>query len=176
MRFAFLNSCMLVCAVMSTSVKADVMDNYELQWRYIKNFVQYVEWPQNTDINSMTLCVAGHNPFSALPEHIRHHKLTKRLKVHVFSTRLPNEQELSQCHIMYFSAQLDFDKLIYLIEKMKSKPILSISDRGNFVKQGGSIQFFTIKRKLKFYISEGIVDRSELVLSPALLRLSQRPE
>jgi len=151
------------------------MGNYELQWRYIKNFIQYIEWPNQAADMPVTLCVAGPNPFDELPKQIRLNKQLRAFESVEYDNRLPSTDELSACHIMYFSVQLDFDKYIYLIDKIKEQPILTISDRRNFVKQGGGIQFFTLERKLKFHINDEIVEQQRLVFSPALLRLSQSP-
>jgi len=148
------------------------MEAHELQWRFIKNFVRYVDWPPKSPHSPFNFCIAGSAEFSALPEFIKLKKKKSGLKKTRFENKIPNDDELAACDVLYFSQDLDYDKHIYLLSAIEKLPILSISERNNFYKQGGIVQFLTVDRKLKFIIAAKSARRVGIVFSPALLRLS----
>ena len=41
-----------------------VMDSYDLQWRYIKNFVKYIQWSRESSITDVRFCILGQSPFA----------------------------------------------------------------------------------------------------------------
>lgn len=148
------------------------MDSYVLQWRYINNFIHYVQWPVDKVLTDFRLCIVGPSPFGDLPDVVKLNKQRVPLLITEFSNSLPQKQELEGCHIAYFDKNITFDKHIYVLNQIKGLSVLSISDRQNFTKYGGLIEFVTKNKKLRFIIDGQRAKNLGVVISPALLRLS----
>ena len=172
MKLILISLTCFLAMLISGGVNAAGMESHELQWRFIKNFVRYVEWPPKSPHSPFNFCIAGAAGFSSLPEQIKLKKQKSPLITTRFESKLPNREELASCDVLYFSQSLDYDKHIYLLSAISKLPILSVSERNNFYKQGGVVQFLTVDRKLKFIIAAESARRVGIVFAPALLRLS----
>ena len=165
--------CLLILLLLLAPAQA-AMDNYALQWQYIKNFVKYIQWPGDGQGGDFRFCVLGPSPFGATSGRIRLKKAMLSLSIIHYEDKLPDENEMALCHLAYLGHGLDADLYFYLLNELKTRPVLTISDREQFIAQGGLMQFTRVNNKLRFIINGREAKKKGIVISPVLLRLSEK--
>ncbi|WDE12711.1 YfiR family protein [Thalassomonas haliotis] len=148
------------------------MDSYDLQWRYMENFVKYIHWAKEQSLADYRVCIVGKSPF-ARPSGVLQLKQA-RLMLVAYENKLPDESEISLCHLAYLSKGLEHDLYFFILNELKKWPVLTVSDREQFIQQGGLMQFITVDNKLRFIINGHEAKRKGIIISPALLRLSEK--
>jgi hypothetical protein len=139
---------------------------YRLKAGYLFNFVKFVEWPSAVDSDSLSICVAGHNPFgSILAEIVRDEEVNDRaLATRVIVTPEPG------CDVVFVPE--DVASTPYL-RAARGTPILTVGETPDFIAKGGIINFVREERKVRFQISAPAADRARLRISSHLLRLAR---
>lgn len=164
----------VVCILNSQAAHAMVKEEGYLMARFIYTMVDHTAWETN-DIN---ICSYGHDEVSAelldrsnIPEENRfnlHHIKNINFKDNI---RLENA---SKCNIIYF-AQYQEPFIPLVLERIENLPILTVSRIENFVDMGGIMGFKVVRQKLKLRINQTALDKSQIILSPIILR-SIKPE
>jgi hypothetical protein len=147
---------------------------YPLQAAFLFNFAQFVEWPAQAFPATNSPIVIGilgeKNLFgSSLSD------LTKGELVHGHPIEIRLFRSLEQidtCHILFINP-IPTDSLPPIIEQLRERPILTVSDMEDFAKKGGMIRFVTVQNKIRFRINVQAAKEAGLVLSSKLLRLSE---
>jgi hypothetical protein len=146
---------------------------YQLKAVFLFNFTQFVDWPANAFENTqspLVIGVIGDNPFGAYlaqtvsGEKINGHPLTVQY--------YKNEEEIKSCHILFVNVS-ETKKQEQVLETVKGKNILTVSDHPDFLKQDGMIRFVTNNNKIKLQINMDACKESKMVLSSKLLRLAE---
>jgi hypothetical protein len=83
-----------------------------------------------------------------------------------------NIEEIKTCHILYINLP-ETNKLEQVIENLKGRNILTVSDAPDFLKHGGMIRFFTKNNKIQLEINLEPSKEANLVISSKLLRLAE---
>jgi hypothetical protein len=146
---------------------------YQLKAVFLFNFTQFVDWPSNVfenDRSPLVIGVIGENPFgSYLTQTVSGEKINGHpLTVQYFK----NEEEIKSCHILFVNIH-ETKKLEQVLEAVKSRNILTVSDQPDFLKQDGMIKFVTNNNKIKLQINMEACKESKMVLSSKLLRLAE---
>jgi hypothetical protein len=146
---------------------------YQLKAVFLFNFTQFVDWPANAFENAqspLVIGVIGDNPFGAYlaqtvsGEKINGHPLTVQY--------YKNEEEIKLCHILFINVN-ETKKQEQVLESVKGKNMLTVSDHPDFLKQDGMIRFVTNNNKIKLQINIDACRESKMVLSSKLLRLAE---
>jgi hypothetical protein len=146
---------------------------YQLKAVFLFNFTQFVDWPANAFENTqspLVIGVIGDNPFGAYlaqtvsGEKINGHPLTVQY--------YQNEEEIKSCQILFVNVN-ETKKQEQVLETVKGKNILTVSDDPDFLKQDGMIRFVTNNNKIKLQINMDACKESKMVLSSKLLRLAE---
>jgi len=146
---------------------------YQVKAAFLFNFTQFVEWPESSFSNSQipaVIGILGKDPFGnylqdmIAGEAINHHPL---LIKHFSSV-----EEVANCHIVFINIS-DKKTLQAIIDKLKGKTILTVSDASRFSKLGGMIQLSTRDDKVTIEINLNAIKAENLVVSSKLLKLSQ---
>lgn len=144
---------------------------YEVKAGFIYNFVKFVEWPDGppTDTKILTLCILGVDPFGKNADSIID-KIVRGKKLSV--KRLEEQGEFKGCSIVFISGS-EKGNLAHILEILKGKNILTISDTKGFGKQGVMINFFMEENKVRFEINLEKARQANLTISSKLLRLAR---
>jgi hypothetical protein len=140
---------------------------YRVKAAFILNFVRYVDWPEDAlGTGPLTICVAGRNPFgNALVETVQGETVGNRpLAVRVILEPEPG------CHAMFIPAESAVGAYLRATRLM---PVLTIGESGDFISQGGMINFVLDGANVRFAIDQQAVERSGLRVSSRLMRLAQ---
>lgn len=145
---------------------------YKIKAVFLYNFSQYVEWPLPVlpeDDSPFIIGILGKDPFgSYLDETMRNERVRKHPLI---IQRFNRVDEITACHILYIIPG-DKGEMKSILERLKSKKILTVSDASNFARLGGMIRLYTESNKTRIRINLNALKKEELVCSSKLLRLA----
>ena len=142
-----------------------------LKAAFIYNFTKYVTWPQDIEQagGDLRVCVLGASGYFAELDQLEGREVRAfRLVIE----RIIPSDSINTCHVAYLSG-LDDHKFL---AKTGNLPILTISDRKDFVSDGGMIGLVTEGRRIRFDINLGRARDTQLQISSRLLQLARKVE
>ncbi len=154
------------------SAAASSASEYEVKAAMIYNFAVFIEWPPQSftsPIESMSVCVAGEDPFGKALEANISGKTVRGREMQV--RRTVRISDLQTCHIVFIS-QSERKKLPEILEAVGTAGVLTIRDMKDFASQGGMIEFRTDHEKVRFMINPKAAQRAGLKISYKLLSLA----
>ena len=146
---------------------------YQIKAAFLFNFAQFVQWPTTAFPESdapFCIGILGSDPFDgALEETVRgeiigHHKLIVRHAQHL--------EDLKDCQMIFISKSEE-GHVPQILSDLDSKPILAVSEIGNFTQSGGAINFYLQGGKVRFEINPSSAQRVGLKISSQLLNLGK---
>jgi len=128
---------------------------YQLKAVFLNGFTKFIVWPDHTFAKSDTplrICVLGEHPFGkALDIAVANTNRRKR-KGRQIETRYINMiDQIPGCHTLYVSKSERYQQAVVL-DYVVRYPVLTVSDIDNFVINGGMIQFYVRRNKVRFLI------------------------
>lgn len=153
--------------------RASTAPEYQVKAVFLFNFAQFVEWPATAFLDSaapLTICVLGEDPFgSYLDETVQ----GESVQAHPLAVRRHHRvTETTGCHIVFVGRQ-DQTTLREILDTLRSRPVLTVSDADEFAERGGMIRFMTDKNRIRLQINLGAARAADLTLSSKLLRPAQ---
>jgi hypothetical protein len=145
---------------------------YHIKAVFLYNFSQFVEWPEEafeTPSSPFIIGILGEDPFkSVLDETVAGEKV----KDHpIIIQRYPTLQDLKSCHILFIGNK-EAGNVKKIVDELKNKNILTVSDIPGFAEDGGMIRFIMHENKTKLQINPGMAKAAALNISSKLLRLA----
>ncbi|MDB6025215.1 MAG: hypothetical protein JWM68_1438 [Verrucomicrobiales bacterium] len=152
---------------------AQAASEYQLKSAFIYNFLQFVEWPQESlpATNSVIVIgILGDDPFGTeIDRAFRDHQINGHpLSVRRYKTL----DQVQICHALFVS-QSERDRLPEILAKVGERGVFSVSDIEGFAARGGVLGFVHDNGKLRFEINVGAIKRARLRVSSKLLRLAR---
>lgn len=108
---------------------------------FLRNFAHYVGWPADAFPSSSTpwhICVLGPDPFGDILETSLKGRTEQGRSFEVF--RAETLDQLPSCQ-MVFLAYKDDARRRAVLDKLKNKPVLTVGDAPEFLREGGTIRF-----------------------------------
>ena len=140
---------------------------------YLYNFGKFVQWPAGTNPSEaskpFSICVLGPDPISlALDNVVKGEAINGQPLV---SVRMEGVEDADNCRILFIGA-MPRARLDMTLAALQSKPILTVSDIGDFCSRGGMIQFVLQGDKVRFLVNLTAAEKSGLTLSSQLLKVA----
>jgi hypothetical protein len=160
------------CGLLLFSAQTQIAREYQVKAVFLFNFAQFVEWPNASfkETNAIVIGVLGEDPFGAfLDETIRGEVVNGHPLV---VQRYKQVEDVKVCHILFIN-ETETHLLKQVVQGLKSKSVLTVSDADNFTKQGGMIRFITEDRKTRIRINLSAAKEADLTISSKLLRLAE---
>ena len=150
-----------------------VSHEYPLKAGFLLNFAQFTDWPANAfdpPDAPLVIGVLGDDPFGALlDDAVRDETLNgRRFAVQ----RYHRVADVNHCQILFIS-QSEIKRLDKIVESLKGKPILTVSDLDGSAQRGVCVQFITDNNKIRLRINIDALKEANLEMSSKLLRLSE---
>lgn len=114
---------------------------YKVKAAFLRNFAHYVDWPGSVFSGVATpwrICVLGQDPFGEVLDITFKGRTEQGRTFEIY--RADAAEELSQCQIV-FVAHKDEAKRRAALGKLKDKPVLTVGDAPEFLREGGVIRF-----------------------------------
>lgn len=137
---------------------------------YIYNFTKYIEWPPEYKEGSFVIGVYGTNiPLLNELNKMATSKMVGSQKLEI--RNLTSADNASQCHIIYIltdnSAQLPD-----VINKIKGKSTLIVTDKAGMAKLGAGINFSVVENKQKIELNKSNIEKYKLKVASTLVEMS----
>ncbi|MBU1054600.1 MAG: YfiR family protein [Proteobacteria bacterium] len=146
----------------------------KLKAAFIYNFAKFVDWPatesKDTSSQPFVIGVLGRDPIIEKLLTIEG-KLIKGRKLSVRT--LSDIKEINDCQVVFISTS-EKNNLIGILNAIKNKEVLTVSDIKNFVDEGGNIGFVRVENKIRFDINLKTAEKSNLKIRSDLLSLARR--
>jgi len=146
---------------------------YRLKAGFLFNFVQFVDWPPSATQDSqpsLLIGILGDDPFGTfLDEIVRGERLGARS---IQVRRYRRIADIEECNILFISRS-ENERVAEILSAVKNRPVLTVSDGDGFASQGGIIQFFTDKNRIRIRINLDAAEAANLTISSKLLRVAE---
>ncbi len=143
---------------------------YQIKAVFLFNFGQFVEWPADSFpeiLSPLVIGILGEDPFDGyLDEIVRGEKVAGHPLV---VQRYRELGEIKTCHILFISRS-EAGKLRQIINGLRGRSILAVSDISDFTEYGGTIRFVTESNKIRLRVNLDAVKAANLIISSKLLR------
>ena len=130
---------------------------------------KYVTW-QNFDSRTFKITVIADKKFGALVKATYAERKIKNKDVEVFV--IDNLEELGETHVL-FIPEASYSVITSILEKIKGKSILTISDSRGFAEKNGIIQLYYSAQKTRLKINYEKSKAENLIISTSLLQIAQ---
>ncbi|WP_276374551.1 YfiR family protein [Chryseolinea sp. H1M3-3] len=146
---------------------------HEVKAVYLFNFAQFVVWPSDvfeSPASPIVIGILGKDPFGSYIEETVKDEIINGHSLVI--QRYGSAKEIKNCHILFIHASLT-PRLDNILNELKGKDILTVSDAKDFTKQGGMVRFINERSKIKLEINLNTVKTTGITISSKLLRLSE---
>jgi hypothetical protein len=171
--------CLIVLLVVSAQHRVQAQapgsefDEYQVKAAFLYNFAKFVEWPSDSFANSadpIGICIVGQNPFGLTLETMMQGKKEGGRAFAV--RRLPDTQQVSNCHILFISAA-ERKRTRTLLTALKGVAILTVGETDDFMALGGVIAFKRDGMRVHIQIDVQMAEQDRLKISSKLLSLAE---
>ncbi|MGA9335453.1 MAG: YfiR family protein [Rudaea sp.] len=154
------------------SARAQVPD-YQIKAVFLFNFTEFVEWPSDAFADAqkpLVIGVLGDDPFDGyLDATIRGEKVGNRP---LLVRRYRRVEDVDACQVLFISRS-EIDRLEPIIDSLKHRSILTVSDVDGFTQHGGMIRFVTRRNHVRLQINLAATQAAGLTLSSKLLQVAE---
>jgi len=164
---------LFACGVWQSGPASAAPTTAEVEAVFLFNFSQFVDWPPQVfpvASSPIVICVLGSDPFGATLDEVVHGEVVKGRPLAV--RRFQHIEELTDCHILFVSRS-ERARLQPILEQLKGRSILTVSDLEEFAGEGGVICFVLMDNKIRLRVNLAAAKAAGLTLSSKLLRPAQ---
>lgn len=133
--------CMWQPPMLASGQQIAAVNPYRVEAAFLRNFTHYVTWPPHAfdqDSTPWHIGILGPDPFREFLEHTFEGRTEQGRSFKIF--RADRLDQLPPCHIVFIAFQ-DAVKRRTALDKLKDKPVLTVSEASGFLKEGGIIRF-----------------------------------
>jgi hypothetical protein len=144
-------------------------DEYNLKAVFLFRFAQFVDWPAADEEKAQPfpICIVGRDPFkNYLEDAVRGESFHDRAFV---VRQLRSSDALDQCRILFISSS-EAHRVRQILDGVKGRNILTVSDIDNFAESGGIVEFVTAEKRIRLKINVDAARAANLTISSKLLR------
>ena len=135
---------------------------------YIYNFTKYIEWPDNYKQGNFVIGVMGNN-LSLINEL---NKMAASKTVGAQKLEIKNITSADAvCHIIYLLST-NSAQLAEVVDKIKNKSTLIITDRAGLATKGAGINFVIQENKQKIELNKSNIEKYKLKVASSLVELA----
>ncbi len=148
-------------------------DEYEVKAAMIGKFTLFVDWPEQflEKSKEFNICIYGDKKLTKMFHRIYKAKKIKNLPVKITNIS-SSDQNIEKCQILYIKKH-NKKKIDKTLKRLKSKPVLIISDYKSLVSKGAHIGFYLFENKIRFQINYKSLKDSKISVSYLLLRAGE---
>lgn len=148
---------------------------HKVKAAYLLNFARFVEWPANAFTNAaapIVVGIIGEDPIGACLEQMVQNQTVQHRKIVL--RHLGPQDDAGACQILFLSETLNANDQRELLERLKARSVLTVSDKRDFVQQGGMVGFVLVEANIRFDISRRAAEAAALKFSSKLLKVARK--
>lgn len=146
---------------------------YEVKAGFLYNFSLFVRWPDSAfegPSSPLIFGVYGEDPFgSVLDRTLAGKRVGER---EILIRRFDRLQDIQSCHLL-FIPRSSAQELRRIFARFAQRPVLLVGEQAGFASEGGLINFYLEKSRVRFEINPEEARRRELRISSKLLGLAR---
>jgi len=163
----------LLFLLATLSLKARQVGEYDVKAAFLLNFAKFVDWPPKgfPDASApLVIGIVGDDPFgAALPQLVQGQTaLGRRIEVRHFKA----DEDCAACHLVFLSRSVA-GRTEEILQRLKGRPVLTVSEKDDFVRQGGVIGFALVDKSVRFDINARAAEAADLKISSKLLAVAR---
>ena len=161
--------CLAACAA-----KAQKLQDYQVKAAYLLNFTKFVTWPQDAfdDAQSpLSICVLGEDPFEGALDQVVEGEVVQGRKLAV--QRIQRAPKPKSCQVLFVGRS---EKNVAGMLSGLGPGVLTVSDRPDFIREGGIIMFVNQDRHVRFDINQRAAANASLTISSRLMTVARSVE
>jgi hypothetical protein len=145
---------------------------HKVKAAYIFNFARFVDWPDRKPESHEPIIVGilGQDQFTASLKRALKNQTVEGRPILVKQLDAPDHA--NPLHVLYI-ARSEQDELGSVLERVKGRQVLTVSETRHFLEQGGMVQLWTDRNRVQFGINVPAVDRSHLKVSSQMLQYAK---
>ena len=165
-------ACSLIVFLFTGFYVTQNRSEYQVKAVFLYNFSQFVDWPQAAFASneSFVIGVLGSDPMGSYLDQAVKGESVKGKPIIV--RRYSSVEEAYGSNILFIREGTK-EEMKKILNKLKGKNILTVSDNKGFAQQGGVIEFITKDNKIALRINLGAAKSEQLQISSKLLRLAE---
>ena len=161
-----------VCCPLNSQNSELKPSEYEIKAAFIYNFAKFIEWPDSSSQclqDSAIIGILGEDPFGIILERVIGVKTIRMKKISI--QRYSNIRNVQECHILFISRS-EKERLPTVLNQLRQRHILTVSEIDHFTEQGGMIGLFIENNRIRFRINQDTIEAANLRISSKLLNLA----
>lgn len=138
----------------------------------VYNLLKYTTWPKESplEINKqLRICIYGEDPFNGYLAPLEGRTAQQ---VPIFIRQIKSTKDVEQCNVIIVHQQ-QAQQLSELLDVIKGKNILTVSDIEQFAQLGGMIELAKEGDKISLYINKSAVTQAGLSIQDPMLKLAK---
>jgi hypothetical protein len=149
------------------------VDPYRVEAAFLRNFARYVVWPPyafSEDGTPWHIGILGPDPFRDFLESTFSGRTEQGRPFEIF--RADRLDELPRCHIVYIAFH-DAAKRRAVLKQLKDKPVLTVAEAPDFLREGGIIRF-QVADRVKMSVNLDQARSASLSIQTKMLEVSDQ--
>jgi hypothetical protein len=139
---------------------------------FVYNFARFVEWPQSPPRQAIRIAVVGRGDLATPLEEITRGKTVNGRSIEV--VRLTAAVPIPRCDILLVEHS-ESKHVNNIIQSVAGKPVLTVSDGPNCMRDGAMIGFLLVEESVRFQINQEAAEKAGLKVSSQLLKVALAP-
>jgi hypothetical protein len=141
-----------------------------LKASYIYNFTKLIQWPEDYKKGSFVIGIVGSNEY--LSNELFKMASSKTVDGQKFEIKiLSSTADLPKIHIIYLSSD-NSTQLSDVVNQLKGKSTLIITEKTGLAKQGSGINFVYLKNKMEMELNKPNIEKCNLKMASKILEMS----
>jgi hypothetical protein len=166
----------LAACVAGTAIAADTASSSvdAVKADYLHRITAFVDWPiavfEAAD-SPLVLCIAGHDAVGQIAVETTSGQTYAMRPIVV--RRVSQPTALARCHMLYVAGVPD-DAIAAYFERVRDKPVLTVSDDSRNARTRGVVNFVVRDDRVRFEVNLALAARQRLALSSKLAAVAVR--
>jgi hypothetical protein len=161
----------LIAAAATLSIDASQADEVQLRAALTMNFAKFITWPTEAfpDAAPFRVAVVSDDSLGQGARGIVRGRLVGGRAITVL--RAVPADDLTQVQLV-FLGNVDDQRVSLILDKLRSKPVLTVADRPDFTRRGGMIGIVLADETFRFEVNPVALKRASLQANAAMLALA----
>lgn len=169
-RLAVLVMTTLTLVMLTPAAQASETREYAVKAAYLYKFMNLIEWPDESNIQSFVIGVVGPGPFGPSLDDLEG-KLIRGKPLRLVTYPMVTSPAPTDQMILFINREND-NELESVEKDLKGQNVLTVGEGRRFAERGGCIQLVTVNNRVRFRINVDAVRRARLKISPRLVKVA----
>jgi hypothetical protein len=167
--FSRLMLALLLAVAMTDQVQAESGGEAAVKTAFLYNFFKFIQWPETaTSKKSYSLCTTDNDQLGDSLMVLENKTIGGKSMV---IRRGINGKDLKNCHMVFISSS---ENAAAIVRDLKGLPVVTVSDKPDFIDQGGIIGLVQEDTHLAFEVNLDAAKAVDIGISAQVLKLAKR--